>query len=296
MRVDELEATLDRLDARGPAPEVHLHDPELPEPGGRDAVAAAPAAPRRGRPASASCSCSRTTPTACCATRATRCRRCYALDGGEFVIYLGTFSKILSPGIRLGWTVAPAPVLEKMNLGKQGADLCSSSFSQMFVATYFARRPLAGLPRRRCATSTAAGATRCSTRSPSTSRARRRGRGRRAGCSSGPRCPTTSTRPTCSPAALSRNVAFVPGRAAYLDGRGAIVDAAELLRRQRRRHPRGRPADRRGRARAGRPLRHAHGQRRRRARRHEAPAPDPDLADVLHLPPRPSPGRRTDAR
>src|SRR5690606_16330380 len=27
----------------------------------------------------------------------------YKLDGGDFVIYLGTFSKILSPGIRLGW-------------------------------------------------------------------------------------------------------------------------------------------------------------------------------------------------
>src|SRR2546421_9615042 len=50
-----------------------------------------------------------------------------SIDGGEFVIYLGTFSKILSPGIRLGWTVAPRPVLEKMNIGKQAADLCSSS-------------------------------------------------------------------------------------------------------------------------------------------------------------------------
>src|SRR5215218_4967894 len=40
----------------------------------------------------------------------------YALDGGEYVIYLGTFSKILSPGLRLGWTAAPRPVLEKLNL------------------------------------------------------------------------------------------------------------------------------------------------------------------------------------
>src|SRR3954471_12102771 len=47
----------------------------------------------------------------------------YALDeDNQFVIYLGTFSKILSPGIRLGWSVAPRPVLEKMNLGKQAAD------------------------------------------------------------------------------------------------------------------------------------------------------------------------------
>ena len=32
----------------------------------------------------------------------------YGLDGGEYVIYLGTFSKILSPGLRLGWAAAPA--------------------------------------------------------------------------------------------------------------------------------------------------------------------------------------------
>ena len=59
-------------------------------------------------------------------------------DGGpEFVDLPGTFSKILSPGVRLGWAVAPRPVLEKLNLGKQGADLCSSSVSQYFVAAYF---------------------------------------------------------------------------------------------------------------------------------------------------------------
>jgi len=56
----------------------------------------------------------------------------------DLVIYLGTFSKILSPGLRLGWAVAPRPVLEKLNLGKQGADLCSSPVTQMFVAAYFA--------------------------------------------------------------------------------------------------------------------------------------------------------------
>src|SRR5438045_4309154 len=33
-----------------------------------------------------------------------------SLDGGEFVIYAGTFSKILSPGLRLGWAAAPRPV------------------------------------------------------------------------------------------------------------------------------------------------------------------------------------------
>ncbi|MEA2473953.1 MAG: 2-aminoadipate transaminase [Thermoleophilaceae bacterium] len=61
----------------------------------------------------------------------------YALDGGVYVMYLGTFSKILSPGIRLGWVVAPPPVLEKINLGKQGADLCTSTLSQLMVRAYF---------------------------------------------------------------------------------------------------------------------------------------------------------------
>ena len=59
----------------------------------------------------------------------------------EFVIYASTFSKILSPGVRLGWTVAPPPVLQKMNIGKQASDLCSSSISQYFVSAYFDSGP-----------------------------------------------------------------------------------------------------------------------------------------------------------
>src|SRR5687768_10284173 len=61
----------------------------------------------------------------------------YQLEGGDYVIYLGTFSKILSPGIRLGWCVAPPPVMEKIVLGKQAADLCTSTVTQYFVAEYF---------------------------------------------------------------------------------------------------------------------------------------------------------------
>src|SRR5262245_24669125 len=49
----------------------------------------------------------------------------YALEGGDYVIYLGTFSKVLSPGIRLGWLCAPPPVMDKVVLGKQASDLCT---------------------------------------------------------------------------------------------------------------------------------------------------------------------------
>ncbi|MBA3610023.1 MAG: PLP-dependent aminotransferase family protein [Rubrobacter sp.] len=53
------------------------------------------------------------------------------------VIYLGTFSKIFAPGVRLGWVHAQPGILHKINVGKQGADLCSSNLSQMMVSSFF---------------------------------------------------------------------------------------------------------------------------------------------------------------
>jgi 2-aminoadipate transaminase len=47
------------------------------------------------------------------------------------VIYLSTFSKILSPGIRLAWVIAPPEVIHKLVMAKQGADLHTSTFTQM---------------------------------------------------------------------------------------------------------------------------------------------------------------------
>ncbi len=61
----------------------------------------------------------------------------YKLDGGDYVVYVGTFSKILSPGIRVGWIVAPPPVMEKIVLGKQATDLCTSTLTQYFVGEFF---------------------------------------------------------------------------------------------------------------------------------------------------------------
>jgi 2-aminoadipate transaminase len=47
------------------------------------------------------------------------------------VIYLSTFSKILAPGLRLAWVVAPDNVIHKLALAKQGTDLNTSTFNQI---------------------------------------------------------------------------------------------------------------------------------------------------------------------
>ncbi len=57
----------------------------------------------------------------------------------ENVIYLSTFSKTLSPGIRLGWIVAPERVIARLELGKQATDLHTGTFVQ-YVAYDIAER------------------------------------------------------------------------------------------------------------------------------------------------------------
>jgi 2-aminoadipate transaminase len=49
------------------------------------------------------------------------------------VLYLSTFSKTLAPGLRLGWIVAPADVVAKLVQLKQGADLHTSTFTQVIA-------------------------------------------------------------------------------------------------------------------------------------------------------------------
>lgn len=53
------------------------------------------------------------------------------------VAFLGTFSKILCPGLRLGWVAASPEMLNKFILVKQGSDLQSSTISQMEAAKFF---------------------------------------------------------------------------------------------------------------------------------------------------------------
>ncbi|UTY58799.1 PLP-dependent aminotransferase family protein [Massilia sp. erpn] len=51
----------------------------------------------------------------------------------EGVIYMGSFSKVLTPGIRLGYVVAPLPLVRRLELAKQAADLHTAQLTQMVV-------------------------------------------------------------------------------------------------------------------------------------------------------------------
>lgn len=59
-----------------------------------------------------------------------------SLDHNDRVIYMGTLSKILSPGLRLGWVVAEPQLLKKYTMMKQSADLHTDSLAQYVAAKY----------------------------------------------------------------------------------------------------------------------------------------------------------------
>ncbi len=137
MRIDELAAVLDRLAREGRRPKFVYSVPSFQNPAG-----VTMSAERRRRLVELArehellvCE---DNPYGLLRFEGEPQQTLYSLDGGDYVLYLGTFSKILSPGIRIGWIAAPPPVLEKIGLGKQAADLCTSTLTQYFVREYFA--------------------------------------------------------------------------------------------------------------------------------------------------------------
>lgn len=62
-------------------------------------------------------------------------RALHALDP-ENVFYLGSFSKIFSPGLRIGWVLAPTEVRKRLQLAAEATTICPSVLSQMLVESY----------------------------------------------------------------------------------------------------------------------------------------------------------------
>ncbi len=218
MRVDELEATLERLDTEGRRPKLIYSVPSFQNPAG-----VTMSLERRQRLVELARSREllvvEDNPYGLLRFGGEPLSPLYQLDGGDFVVYVGTFSKILSPGIRLGWAVAPPPVMEKVVLGKQASDLCTSTLTQYFVREYFAEgrwreyiESLVGIyRRRRDAMLEALGAhfpSQASWTEPE------------GGLFVWATLPSYIDTSDLLAKALREDVAFVPGQAAYVDGRG----------------------------------------------------------------------------
>jgi 2-aminoadipate transaminase len=218
MRVDLLEETLDRLEREGRTPKFVYTVPTFQNPGGVTLSMA-----RRRRLVEIAHEREllvlEDNPYGLLRYEGEAPPPLYKLDGGVYVMYLGTFSKILSPGIRLGWVAAPPPVLEKINTGKQAVDLCTSTLSQLMVQAYFEQRrwreyveSLVGIYRERRDAMLSA----LEDHFPPQAEWTVPGGGLFIWATLPDFIDTTDLLAR----ALRDNVAFVPGRGAYLDGRG----------------------------------------------------------------------------
>jgi 2-aminoadipate transaminase len=293
MRVDELEEALDRLEREGRRPKFIYTIPNFQNPAGVTL-----SLPRRQRLVEVAREREllvlEDNPYGLLRYEGEPLPTLRSLDGGAFVIYLGTFSKILSPGLRLGWAVAPGPVLQKMNLGKQESDLCSSSLSQMFVTQYFSEGhwqdyvlSLRDVYRRRRDTMLDALAEHFPAEATWTHP--------QGGLFVWATLPDYIDTTDLLALALQSNVAFVPGRAAYLDGRGGSSMRLNFSGVDEH-------AIREGIRRIGEVVREQvdlfstlTGQKGQTRMSPPEPAPiDQELADVLHLPKRDDRERRAE--
>jgi DNA-binding transcriptional MocR family regulator len=67
--------------------------------------------------------------------------RAIRADDDQQVVYLGSFSKTIASGLRVGWAVAPHGVREKLVLAAESAVLCPSNYAQLTVSDYLATQP-----------------------------------------------------------------------------------------------------------------------------------------------------------
>ncbi|MDR1604448.1 MAG: PLP-dependent aminotransferase family protein [Gracilibacteraceae bacterium] len=80
-----------------------------------------------------------------------------SLDTDGLVIYVGSFSKIIAPGLRVGYVCLPEPVAQKVTVAKQAADVHTSALAQMICELFLRRtdldehfRGLRDIYRRKC--------------------------------------------------------------------------------------------------------------------------------------------------
>lgn len=67
--------------------------------------------------------------------------RAIRADDADNVVYLGSFSKTIASGLRVGWALAPHAIREKLVIAAESAILCPSNFTQMTVSSYLATQP-----------------------------------------------------------------------------------------------------------------------------------------------------------
>jgi DNA-binding transcriptional MocR family regulator len=67
--------------------------------------------------------------------------RAIRADDADNVVYLGSFSKTIASGLRVGWALAPHAIREKLVIAAESAILCPSNFAQMTVSSYLETQP-----------------------------------------------------------------------------------------------------------------------------------------------------------
>ncbi len=66
-----------------------------------------------------------------------------SMDTEDIVVYAGSFSKILSPGLRVAYCIAPKPILAKMTVGKQASDVHTAMLNQLIVYEWLTKYDVA---------------------------------------------------------------------------------------------------------------------------------------------------------